>query len=1040
MTTPTHLHVHSHYSLLAGTASVQALAQRAAAEDLSHLALTDSMAMYGQVTFARACKEVGVQPIVGMMLRLQIPPKWRPELDVAPGEMVLLATDRQGYSSLCAISTWLQGGPEREQRLRSGVPWSLLAEHHAGLLAIEGGRRGWAARMLQAGDERAAARYVGRLAGLFDDRAYLGLELHSALSADIGEGLARLSERFGVPLVAVQPVWVLEPDERDLLRTLAAIRHNVTRSQVQAAWLPDGGDERIELHWQDAAEMAAKYRDFAPAWQRTAEVAARCGPALPDGRPVWPTIPLPEGHSPEDELIIQARTGMHQRYGPQPDAAIPQRLERELTVIARHGFAPLFLLVADIVRFARAQDIPVSTRGSVANSLVAYCVGISSVDPVQHDLLFERFLSPARLDPPDIDLDFCSRRRDEVLAYVRQRYGADRVALVSAHSTFRPKSAIREVGKAYGLDLLTIDVLARLFPGRWHPRHRQRKQKTLAEALAEVSDPQHKEVLRTAHRLLRQPHHLSVHAGGMVVAPGPLTAWTPLQWTPKGFAVTQYDHRDIEAIGLPKIDLLGVRALTVLADAAELIRKHHDADFRLHDIPTQDEATTRTLQQGDTIGVFQCESVGARRTLRQLRAGSIADLAIANAFFKPGPATGGMARTFVRRYRGEEPTRYLHPALEPILARTKGVLIFQEQILRVATEIAGLSWEQADHIRRGMSKFQPQEMAALAEQFVAGCQRPPPDGPGMHPQQARRLWEQVQAFAGYGFNQGHATAYAGVSYRSAYLKTHYPAAFFCARLQGHGGFHHPAIYMAEARRLGIAVRGPHVNHSRHRFHLAFESGADEEKRPVLWMGLDHVHELRQQSIRALIAGRKEAPYRDLRDVLQRVPLRRKEITHLIRCGALDGLGHSRAAMLTELSASMLAGDARQLAFDFLAPAPPAESVLQRLQWELALLGYPMNASPLALVDQPPAQAVPLATLMATPARHMHAVVFRLPGWTGGKGYYLADEQDFVIAVSDEERRPPPWQPLLVEGYWQVDEWGMGRLLLSSYEVLGQLLK
>ena len=362
---------------------------------------------------------------------------------------------------------------------------------------------------------------------------------------------------------------------------------------------------------------------------------------------------------------------------------------------------------------ARAEGIPVSTRGSVANSLAAYCLGITTVDPVAHDLLFERFLNPARRNPPDIDLDFCSRRRDEVLDYARRTYGPDRVALVSTMNTLQPRSAVRETAKARGLPEATIDALVALLPQGWHPDPRRRPTETIDDVIAGLDDPQWQAALREAYRLVGFPHHAGLHPGGLVITPGPLTDTVPLLLSPKGYLATQYEHGDVEAIGLPKLDLLGIRALTVLADAAELVRLRRAPDFRLEDIPPDNPTTAAMLRAGDTIGVFQCESDGARRTLRQLRAANVADLAVAGAFFKPGPATGGMARAFIRRYRGEERVTYLHPALEPILGRTKGVLLFQEQVLRVATEIAGLDWAQADRLRRGMSKFQAAEMLSL---------------------------------------------------------------------------------------------------------------------------------------------------------------------------------------------------------------------------------------------------------------------------------------------------------------------------------------
>ncbi len=508
------------------------------------------------------------------------------------------------------------------------------------------------------------------------------------------------------------------------------------------------------------------------------------------------------------------------------------------------------------------------------------------VDPIAHDLLFERFLNPERGNLPDIDLDLCSHRRDEVLGYVRERYGAEKVALVATMATLRPKSAVRETAKAYGLDEAMVTELTSKVRDQWHPDPRRHETDPMQALLAEVDDPLHAEVVKTAYGMVGVPHHLSIHPGGVVVAPREITEVAPVQWTPKGFFVTQFSHEDVEALGLPKIDLLGIRALTVLADAAELVRRNHQPDFRLSEVALDDARTADLLAVGQTIGVFQCESWGAQRTLRQLRVRTVRDLAVANAFFKPGPASGGMAQAFVRRYRGEEKVSYLHPALEAVLGSTQGVMLFQEQVLRVACEIAGLSWAEADRLRTGMSKFRADEMTAMQVRFEEGCQRPAPHGPGFSPNQAQTLWTQVMAFAGYGFNQGHATAYADVSYRSAYLKAHWPAEFLCARLANWGGFHHQAIYLAEARRLGITVRPPHVNHSRAQFTLTWEKGAWEKgawekatgemvkdvRQPVLWMGMGQVRDLRRASALAIVAERRNRPFHSVSDLLNRVPL------------------------------------------------------------------------------------------------------------------------------------------------------------------------
>ncbi len=559
---------------------------------------------------------------------------------------MLLAINRAGYRSLCRLSSLIQGRPDREAVAASGVTWEEIAAHREGLICLSGGRMGWVERFLRAGDVSAAQLYAGRLAGIFEENACLALEIHTPADEAVATEVVALGRRLGIPTVAVQPIYCLSPEDAPKLRLLAAIRENRRLREPEAEDKDEGEDENEmaaeaaaladfrgrgerpakasipgnhlnintiasntpDAHWLSPAEIAARFARFPQAIAQTGEIAARCGDALPDGRPIWPALNLPAGQTPDEALATLATAGLQERYGTSTPSSIQypassiqhpassiQRLTHELTAIAHHGYAPLFLVVADIVRFARSHDVPVSTRGSVANSLVAYCTGITTVDPIEHGLLFERFLNPARANPPDIDLDFCSRRRDEVLRYVRETYGAERVALVCTFSTLRPQSAVREVGKAYGLPEAEIDRLAHLMPGRWHPDPRRRDTRTLEDVLPSIPDPRHREVLAAAGGLIGQPDHLGVHPGALVITPGPLTDIVPVQWAVKGFLVTQFEHGDVEAIGLPKMDLLGIRALTVLADAAELVRRDHDPDFRLDEIPLDDPATADLL-------------------------------------------------------------------------------------------------------------------------------------------------------------------------------------------------------------------------------------------------------------------------------------------------------------------------------------------------------------------------------------------------------------------------------------------------------------
>ena len=1038
----THLHVHSTYTLLGATASVEDLTTQAVQEGMTHLALTDTNALYGAVAFQTACREVGIQAIVGMTLTIAPPVDLPAVVDALPntGLLVLLAQNPSGYRSLCRLTSVIQSSPSRDKLNALGMHLDDLRPYQKGLICLTGGRRGWVERLLRQGHKRAAHRFLGRIAGIFEEQIYLSLELHTKNDGVVAQKLADLGHFLGISSAAVQPIYCLVAKHNSRLSLLTAIKHNCLISDLPPSATPNGGDENITTHWLDKAAMTERFAQFPEALGQTQMIAEQCTDALPDGRFIWPSIKLTDNIIPEEKLRADAKAGMLNRYGPHPAEEIVERLNRELNAITQYGYTPLFLVVADIVRYAYESDIPVSTRGSVANSLVAYCIRITTVDPIAHDLLFERFLSPARVDAPDIDLDFCSRRRDEVLEYVRKTYGKERVASVATISTLQPRSAVRETAKAHGVEEKQLNRILKMLPHGWHPDPRRRDNRTVKDLLEDISDSQIKSVVEQAYALVGQPHHLSIHPGGIVITPGPLTDYVPVQLAAKGCLITQYDHVDVETIGLPKIDLLGIRALTVLADSADAVRKHHNPNFKLADVPADDQATGSMLTKGNTIGIFQCESEGARRTLLKLRAKNVEDLAVANAFFKPGPATGGMADAFVQRYRGQSSVTFLHPSLEPILGKTQGILLFQEQILRVATEIAGLSWQQAGFLRRGMSKMQRQEMKQMQNQFETGCQRHPPEGPGLSLHQAQQLWEQVAAFSGYGFNQGHATAYANISYRSAYIKKHWPAAFFYGRLQSWGGFHHPAVYMAEAMRLGISVRLPHVNHSDRRFNLTLEN-----ERPVLWMGLDHVRDLRNSVLHDLIKARKHTAFTSPRDLLTRVPLREKEIKHLIQCGALDGLGNNRTTMLQHTERIFRSGNARQLVFDFTERVYAHNTLQQQLEWEKYTCGYPFNAL-VAIFNSArksadiPSSTVYLNQLSQYAGRTLSTLAARIPGRSGGGSIYLWDGRTWVLAkINKSLNNPAVWDPIRIRGRWSHDKWGMEWFQVEAIQELDQLL-
>lgn len=916
------LHVHSQWSLLDGVPTVPELADFAQAADLPAIALTDSNALYGAIEFVDACRKAGLAPIVGA------------ELTVAGGRsIILLAQNMQGYGNLCRLVTRLQAEPDREAALARGLSLTDLAQHAGGLIALSGGWRGPLDACLRQGDTVQAESVAHEFVGLFgQERFIVELQIVEEGDADKVRALQALADRLHLRTVATHEVHYLSPADAPRFRVLTAMRKNCRLDDLPV--LPD-------FSFPSEDEMRRRFAEFPAALENVQHVAAQCRWEFPSGQWRLPSIDLPPGRTPRDELWEQAVAGVAQHYG-ELTPAIEARLRKEVDVIDTLGYGPYFLVVADMVRFARRQGVPVSPRGSASSSVVAYCLGIHDLDPIVHNLYFERFLSLERHDAPDIDLDLCSRRRDEVIQYVYDKYGADRVAMVCTYATLRARYALREVGKAYGLPEARIQALARQLPGFWHPGARKLVQEAQAELIEQTDDKTEREVLEMSRALDGAPHHLSIHPGGIVISPGPITDLAPLQHATKGLLVTQYDMGGIEKLGLVKIDLLGISALTVIADCIELV-KQRKPDFAIDDIPLDDAATAQTLSTARTIGCFQVESPGMRMTLRELAAHDVNGLLVALALYRPGPLKGGLKDAFVKRHLGQEEAEYLHPALEPILRETYGVILYQEQVLRLAHEVAGMTLGEADTLRRAMSKFKSaHEMERLRTLFVEGAQATG----GLDAATAERVWELMAAFAGYGFPKAHAAGYAAVAYRMAYLKTHYAAEFMAARLAVWGGFYRPGVYMSEARRLGLAVKPPHVNHSGEAFTL--------EPPRTLWMGLGQVRELTHTTMEAILAQR---PFESLQDLLARAQPQYVEAVNLVKAGALEGLGNA-GAMLAQLERDRWHGrHSGQMGFPAAQPAEAiAEPALEeRAEWEREVLGVLVGVHPLQLAARELAQ-------------------------------------------------------------------------------------
>ncbi len=840
------------------------------------LALTDHESLTGEVEFFDACRSVEVKPILGLEIGMAQP------LDLIAkvpnsGRLLLLAMDREGWSNLCRISSYLKTGPGFAQQAL--MPFERLATYNPGLLCLSGGSRGHVARLVMAGKKNEAARVLENLASIFPGRMYVELQKHTPQDEALTIQLYSLAKRQMIPVVATHDVYYRSPEHAHLQRLVSAIRETKpVRELSDEAMAPTGS------YFTSPAEMAARFAELPQALAASFEIAERCSLELPVGIPHYPELFTAEDQTVMDILRQKAQVGAKRLYG-DLDASIQARLERELDVIGERGYASLFLIMEEIVRYAYQQGIPLSSRGSAASSLVAHCLGITSPDPIRLNLYFERFLNPARITPPDIDTDLCSRRRHEVIRFVYERFGQNQVAMVCTVNRFRRRSALREVAKAYGLPPGEIKSLAAEIPRRPHRTMRGADpQEPFADLVEGHRTPTYEQIFQDATALIGLPRHLSIHPGGVVISPGPLTDLVPTQLASKGVVITQFDLESIERLGLVKIDLLGIRGLTVLGDVAQALQAKHPTSSTsslvvLENIPEDDQATAELVRDGKTIGCFQIESPGMRATLREIEAKSVDDIMVALALYRPGPLTGGLKEAFVRRHCGDEAPQQLHPALTTLLEDTYGVILYQEQVLRVAHELAGLSLADADLLRRAMSHFDPgEQMKTLKEKFVAGAHQ----RHNVSQEIGERIWDLMAAFAGYGFPKAHAASYAQVAWRSAWCKAHFPAIFMAAVLANWGGYYGQRVYLSEARRLGLEIRPPHINYARRQFSV----GSVEDEL-VLFMGLDQVRDLTRRTQTRILAQR---PFNSLNDFLVRTDPRPVEAENLIRAGALSGFG------------------------------------------------------------------------------------------------------------------------------------------------------
>lgn len=951
-----HLHCHSAYSLLEGTAKPQTLVGMAKKLKMPALALTDRNNLYGAVPFYIHCRKAGVKSIIGM------------EVDLDDGSsLVLLARNFDGYKNLCHLATTLRfnsdpeafppaGFDEDEEEL---LPWDrgvwgvpvfgftpkpastspiifsqrtqkepclprelLLSGRHArGLIALSGGRHGLVNSLVAQGKTEQAARAAGMLLSAFGEgNFFIEIEAPGEHDREAITSLANLAASLNVPIVATNNVLYLNPEDAPTALALAAARKGVKRQghvaepPIQVVEGSLQGDTELqeevgtERYFKSAEQMAQLFRDYPQAIANTLFIAEQCNVELPTNKPLFPAIKLRPNETPYSRLWKLCFAGATRRYRPLTEAVL-SRLKHELEIIEALGFCTYFLVVYDIVHFAHSRDIPIMARGSAANSLVAHVLGITQVDPLENDLLFERFLNPSRaeFELPDVDLDLCWRRRDEVLHYVYERYGRDHVAIVGTHITFRLRSAWREMAKTLGIHPQRISRVAGRLPHLVSAEDVLARSDDLPElqevvesyddyqpdvsidvkASPKFRDEKERAAFELCQAIEGLPRHAGMHCAGVVIASGPIADLVPLQKAARdpSMAITQYDKDAIESMGLVKMDLLGSRALTALVDAVRASGLAHgrgrgDVIQSLLAIPYDDERTYRMMAEGNTLGCFQLESPGMRGLLKWLRPRSLKDIAAAVSLFRPGPLEGGFLETFMRRHLGQEPVAYHHPSMEPILRETHGVILYQEQFLRLAHTLAGMSLGEAEKLRKELGKARsPEERTRLGNWFVAGAIEK-----GIDQLQAEKVWEIIAGYTGFGFCKAHACSYALTAYRSAYMKAHHPAEYMAAVINNQGGFYGPSVYLEDARRMSIELLLPDVNLS------GAWCEAPQRARSIR-LGLQFVKGLSEKTIAALVSERyNRGRFRSLFDLLARVEMSPGEITALVKVGACDSLG------------------------------------------------------------------------------------------------------------------------------------------------------
>ena len=957
-----HLHLHTDYSLLDGACTIPRLTELTARQGMPAVAVTDHGNLFGAAKFCQAAEAHGVKPIVGCEVYITTGDRRsRSGNGENTHHLVLLSENLEGYRNLIKL---VSAGHLEGFYYKPRIDKELLAQHSRGLIGLSACLNGEVAFNLLANNYEAARRAAGEYRDILGaENFYLelqdqGLEQEHRIQPD----LLRMSQETGIPLVATNDCHYLAKGDAYAHDVLLCIQMGKLVSDPNR--MKFGSDQ---FYFKSAEEMLQVFRAVPEAVQRTLEIAERCHLTLPREEHPFPHFAVPDGFTLESYFEKMAREGFEERRArlsaqaqrgllQHPLADYERRLEKEIRMIQQMRFAGYFLIVWDFIRYAREQGIPVGPgRGSAAGSLVSYSLRITDIDPLQYGLLFERFLNPERVSLPDIDIDFCMRRRSEVINYVTQTYGRENVAQIITFGTLAAKAAMKDTARALELPYAEADRLAKMVPPQLNI--------TIDEALRQSaplrqryeSEPKIKQVLDVARRLEGLSRHSSTHAAGVVISPKPLGDVVPLYKTNKDEIVTQFAMDDLERIGLLKMDFLGLTTLTVITDAVQLIEQHRGVKLVLEDLPLDDSETFQLFSRGAAGGIFQFESHGMREILRRYQPSRFEDLVALNALYRPGPLQGGMVDDFIARKHGQKEVTYLLPELKEVLEETYGVIVYQEQVMQIANRLAGFSLGEADILRRAMGKKKPKEMAAQQEKFLAGCRERK-----VNPKKAVKIFELMAQFAGYGFNKSHSAAYALLAYQTAYLKTHYPVEFMAAVLSAETGNTEKVVkYIGECRQMGITVLPPDVQSSDWTFTPAGES---------LRFGLGAVRNVGFNTVRAVQEARQRlGQFTSLIQFCEEVDVRtlnRRALESLVKAGALDSLGGHRAQLLAAAEGALARATRVQREKESgqhalfgagvaqAAPPPPLPEVEEwpeheRLAYEKETLGFFTSGHPLS---------------------------------------------------------------------------------------------